>query len=108
MLPYAPLLLPLLAACSQAGAESAGGDRPYKVGRVERGEVRVIVEQTGVVEPGTPLLLGEKEVGRLTSVAVSPSRGPIGLALVRRQAEPGATLSAGDGDVVAEVVELPF
>jgi folate-binding protein YgfZ len=60
------------------------------------------------VEPGTPLLLGEKEVGRLTSVAVSPSRGPIGLALVRRQAEPGATLSAGDGDVVAEVVELPF
>ena len=60
------------------------------------------------VEPGTPLQLGEKEVGRLTSVAVSPARGPIGLALVRRQAEPGATLAAGDGDVTAEVVELPF
>ena len=60
------------------------------------------------VEPGTPLLLGEKEVGRLTSVAVSPVHGPIGLALVRRQAEPGATLAAGDGDVSAEVVELPF
>jgi tRNA-modifying protein YgfZ len=60
------------------------------------------------VEPGTPLQLGEKEVGRLTSVVVSPAHGPIGLALVRRQAEPGATLSAGDGDVTAEVVELPF
>src|SRR5215218_1017262 len=60
------------------------------------------------VEPGTPLRLGEKEVGRLTSVAVSPAHGPIGLALVRRQAEPGSTLAAGDGDVTAEVVELPF
>jgi tRNA-modifying protein YgfZ len=58
------------------------------------------------VEPGTPLRLGEKEVGRLTSVAVSPALGPIGLALVRRQAEPGSTLAAGDG--TAEVVELPF
>ena len=57
---------------------------------------------------GTPLLLGGKEVGRLTSVADSPAHGPIGLALVRRQAEPGATLAAGDGDVTAEVVELPF
>ena len=60
------------------------------------------------VGPGTPLRLGEKEVGRLTSVAVSPSHGPIGLALVRRQAEPGSTVAAGDGDVTAEVVELPF
>jgi tRNA-modifying protein YgfZ len=58
------------------------------------------------VEPGTPPRLGEKEVGRLTSVAVSPALGPIGLALVRRQAEPGSTLAAGDG--TAEVVELPF
>ena len=59
------------------------------------------------VAPGTPLLLGEKEVGRLTSVAVSPTHGPIGLALVRRQAEPGATISAGES-ATAEVVELPF
>ena len=59
------------------------------------------------VEPGTPLLLGEKEVGRLTSVAVSPTHGPIGLALVRRQAEPGTAITAGE-DATAEVVELPF
>jgi tRNA-modifying protein YgfZ len=59
------------------------------------------------VEPGTPLRLGEKEVGRVTSVAVSPAHGPIGLALVRRQAEPGSTIAAG-GNATAEVVELPF
>ena len=59
------------------------------------------------VEPGTPLRLGEKEVGRVTSVAVSPAHGPIGLALVRSQAEPGATISVGE-DATAEVVELPF
>jgi tRNA-modifying protein YgfZ len=60
------------------------------------------------LEPGTPLRLGEKEVGRLASVAVSPAHGPIALALVRREAEPGATLAAGDGGATAEVVELPF
>ena len=60
------------------------------------------------VAPGTPLRLGEKEVGRVTSIAVSPVHGPIGLALVRRQAEPGSTLAAGDGEASAEVVELPF
>ena len=60
------------------------------------------------VAPGTPLRLGEKEVGRVTSIAVSPVHGPIGLALVRRQSEPGSTLAAGDGEASAEVVELPF
>lgn len=57
--------------------------------------------------PGTPLRLGDREVGQLTSVVVSPRFGPIGLALVRREAAPGTTLDAGDG-VGAEVVELPF
>ena len=60
------------------------------------------------VEPGTPLRLGEKEVGRVSSAVVSPVHGPIGLALVRREAAPGSTLAAGDGEVSAEVVELPF
>jgi tRNA-modifying protein YgfZ len=60
------------------------------------------------VAPGTALVLGEKEVGRVTSAAVSPVHGPIGLALVRRQAEPGATVATGGGEASAEVVELPF
>jgi folate-binding protein YgfZ len=58
------------------------------------------------VPSGTELLLGDKRVGSLGSVVVSPVHGPIGLALVRREAEPGATLTAGEA--TAEVVELPF
>jgi len=38
------------AACSKAGADSRSS-RPYKVGVVDRGEVRVTVEETGVVDP---------------------------------------------------------
>jgi len=63
---------------------------------------------SGAVATGTPLRLGEREVGRLASVVGSPRFGPIGLALVRREAQPGDTLVAGDGDVRAEVVDLPF
>jgi folate-binding protein YgfZ len=59
-------------------------------------------------EPGAELRLGEKVVGRLASVADSPARGPIGLALVRREAEPGATLAVGEDGATAELVELPF
>ena len=58
------------------------------------------------VEPGTPLLLGPKEVGRVRSSLVSPVHGPIALALVRREAAPGETLAAGEA--TAEVAELPF
>lgn len=57
---------------------------------------------------GAVLTLGDREVGRLTSSVVSPALGPIGLALVRREAEPGATVSAGDGGATATIVELPF
>jgi folate-binding protein YgfZ len=58
------------------------------------------------VAPGTALQLGDREVGRLTSVARSPRFGPVGLALVRREAQPGDVLDAGG--VAAEVVDLPF
>jgi tRNA-modifying protein YgfZ len=57
---------------------------------------------------GDVLRLGEKEVGRLGSVAVSPAHGPIALALVRREAAVGDTLAVGEGGVTAEVVEVPF
>lgn len=58
------------------------------------------------VAGGTELMLGEKRVGAVGSVAISPQHGPIALALVRREAEPGATVTAGEA--TAEVVELPF
>lgn len=54
-------------------------------------------------EPGTPLTLDGKQVGRITSAVVSPRLGPIALALVRREAPPGTTLDGGEA-----VVELPF
>ena len=60
------------------------------------------------VEPGTPLVLGEKEVGRLTSVAVSPAHGPIALAILRREAQPGSDVAVGADRAPAVVVELPF
>lgn len=63
---------------------------------------------SGPAQPGTPLRLGEKEVGMLGSAAVSPAFGPIGLAILRREAEPGATLAVGEDGVTAEVVALPF
>jgi folate-binding protein YgfZ len=57
-------------------------------------------------ERGSEILLGEKVVGRLGSTCVSPRLGPIALALVRREAEPGATVQVGGAP--AEVVGLPF
>ena len=57
---------------------------------------------------GAPLRLGDREVGRLGSVAASPALGAIALALVRREADPGTTLVVGDDGVSAVVVELPF
>lgn len=63
---------------------------------------------SGRAQPGAPLQLGEKEVGTLSSAAVSPAFGPIGLAILRREAEPGATLAVGEDGVTAEVVALPF
>ena len=57
-------------------------------------------------ERGTDVLLGEKVVGRLGSVCVSPRLGPIALALVRREAQAGATVTVAGAE--AEVVALPF
>jgi len=59
-------------------------------------------------QPGDALRLGEKEVGRVASTVVSPRLGPIALALVRREAEPGSELAVGDGATAATVVTLPF
>lgn len=55
---------------------------------------------------GTELRLGEKVVGKLGSVVVSPEHGPIALALVRREANPGDTVEAGDASAL--IVEVPF
>lgn len=62
---------------------------------------------SGAAEAGEELEFEGRVVGRVTSVATSPRFGPIALALVRREAPPGVTVSVGEG-VTAEVTELPF
>ncbi len=63
---------------------------------------------SSAAESGTPLRLGEKEVGRLGGTTLSPAFGPIGLAILRREAEPGTELAVGEDGVTARVVDLPF
>ena len=57
---------------------------------------------------GDEVLLGDRTVGSLGSTAVSPTRGPIALAILRREAAPGETVAVGAERAPAEVVELPF
>jgi tRNA-modifying protein YgfZ len=59
-------------------------------------------------ETGAALSLGDREVGRLGGSCVSPTFGPIALAILRREAEPGAELAIGEDGVTARVVDLPF
>jgi glycine cleavage system aminomethyltransferase T len=51
-------------------------------------------------------MLGDKQVGTVGSSCVSPTHGPIALALIRREAEPGSEVLVGAG--TATVVGLPF
>ena len=60
------------------------------------------------VAGGAELSFEGRVVGRVTSVAQSPSLGPIGLALVRREAPPGSRVTVGPDGVTGLVVELPF
>lgn len=59
---------------------------------------------------GSPLFVGEKQVGKLTSVAFSPMLGEaVALGYARREVEPGAEVRVGAEDgPAAIVVRLPF
>jgi tRNA-modifying protein YgfZ len=57
---------------------------------------------------GAEITFGGRAVGRLGSIAESPSLGPIALALVRREAPPGSHVAVGSDEIKAVVVELPF
>jgi tRNA-modifying protein YgfZ len=60
------------------------------------------------VERGAVITGADRELGRVSSACISPTFGPIALALVRREAEPGDSVQVGDAGAVAQVVELPF
>jgi folate-binding protein YgfZ len=64
-----------------------------------------------VPEIGAQVLLAGKEVGRVTSTAVSPRLGPLGLSILHHSAwNPGTEVSAKDsrGELKADVSDLPF
>ncbi|HWI21539.1 MAG TPA: glycine cleavage T C-terminal barrel domain-containing protein [Baekduia sp.] len=63
------------------------------------------------IAAGATLTADEREVGLITSSVVSPRLGPIALAFVRREVQPGEQVTVAESDgttAVAEVVELPF
>jgi folate-binding protein YgfZ len=80
-----------------------------------RGNVNRLLVGLRFREPvarGDSLFAQEKEIGEVTSVAVSPRLGPIGLGYVRRELAAAGTelaLQTGDGEpLTAEVADLPF
>jgi folate-binding protein YgfZ len=56
---------------------------------------------------GDQVRLGERELGAIGTAVLSPARGPLALAILRREAVPGATVEVGESNS-AEVAELPF
>ena len=60
------------------------------------------------VEPGAEVSFGDRAVGQVGSVAVSPAHGPIALAILRREAAPGDRVKVGSAGADAEVTELPL
>ncbi len=65
---------------------------------------------TGPVAQGDPVRLGEKQLGQIGTAALSPASGRIALAILRKEAEPGGTVTVETeaGEIEAEVAELPF
>ena len=59
------------------------------------------------VAAGSAVTLGERELGKVGTSVLSPAHGAIALAVLRREAGPGAEVLVG-GEVTGEVVELPF
>ena len=62
-------LLPVLLSCSKADAD--GGDaRPFAVGAADRGEIRVTVEETGIVEPERQIVVKSPISGVVQTLGV--------------------------------------
>lgn len=59
---------------------------------------------------GDTVRLGERDLGAIGTAVISPASGRIALAILRKEAEPGAVVSVetAGGETSATVVELPF
>jgi folate-binding protein YgfZ len=60
------------------------------------------------VEHGDEVTNGERVLGQIGSVAVSPKYGPIALAVLRREVGIGDQVKVGPSAADAEVADLPF
>jgi folate-binding protein YgfZ len=60
------------------------------------------------VKDGDPIVLEDRELGRVGTAVLSPANGPIALAVVRREAGPGPRVAVGADGVEGEVVDPPF
>jgi tRNA-modifying protein YgfZ len=54
------------------------------------------------------IMLEVRPVGKIGTAVLSPAHGPIALAVIRREAEPGAQVEVGERGVRGRVVETPF
>ena len=80
-------------------------------GHVNRrlGGLELLSESRGILVREAPLFDGERKVGRVTTAVRSPRFGGIALGYVRREVEPGATLSLAPAEPAAvRLLELPF
>lgn len=65
----------------------------YK-GRPNRHLRRLTSDQP--LEAGAPVRLGDRELGTVGTTVLSPARGALALAILRREAEPGSEVQVGD------------
>lgn len=80
-------------------------------GHVNKRVVGLRVGGSAVPSPGTAVFSGEgKEAGDVRSSVLSPRFGPIALAMIRREVNPGdsVTLTIDGTDATATVTALPF
>jgi folate-binding protein YgfZ len=66
------------------------------------------LELSELAIPADRVIDQDKDVGTVTSACVSPALGPIALAILRREVEPGREVKVGLAAAAARVVELPF
>lgn len=81
-------------------------------GHVNRRVAGLVIQGQPIPRPGDRVLHGDKEVGKITSSAVSPTLGKVlALGMLRRESrDPGTVLQveSPQGPIPAEVSPLPF